>query len=110
MIKFFQSRIYRDLKDLCTRHQKKIPVVGAVAFCFLVYCVSKIASQGTTHIYHHDAQTNFRDAHVFGRQAETLADRKDMLFSKTVKEIVAAQASTKQGLDALQGKFEAWEK
>lgn len=99
------NRIVRDVRALAEEHREKLPYVGAILACLLVYAVS-YSRDSTVHIYKSENTPEFKDARVLGSQGDSIYEGKEKLLTKTVRELMAAQAALRESNDKLQAKVE----
>ena len=103
------NRMLRDAHALALQHREKLPYLVAGFVCLLIYGFSQ-ERDASVHIYKSEGATDFKDARVLGSQGDAFYEGKEKLLSKTVRELMAAQASLRESNEKLSAKVEEFTK
>lgn len=103
------SRIKRDIQELLETHRAKVPYVTGALLLLLIYLVSR-GREEVTRIYQTEGKVEFKDARVLGSQGEMLYENKERLLSKTVKDLLEAQAAFRDSAAKLESRIADLEK
>lgn len=102
-------RLVRDARALAVAHRDKLPYIGAILVCLIIYAFSR-SQEGSVQIYRNDNTPDFKDARVLGSQGDSLYEGKEKLLGRTIRELMAAQATLRDSNIKLQARFDALEK
>ncbi|MGK5086905.1 TraB/VirB10 family protein [Bdellovibrionota bacterium FG-2] len=99
------QRLKRNLSALLATHRDKAPYVIGAALIFCLYVVSK-GREVVHEIYHSEKKVEFKDSRILGGQMDSLAEGKERLFMKTIRDIQTSQAELRESIDKMKTEIE----
>lgn len=102
-------RLIKDARTLASEHRLKLPYVAFGLVLLLIYIVSQFRDS-TERVFRTERAPDFKDARVLGSQGDSLYEGKEKLLTKTLRELMAAQAQLRESNEKLTSKVEELEK
>lgn len=103
------DRLIRDSKALIATHREKLPYVAAALLCLIIYAFGRNKDESVS-IFKSTGAPDFKDGKILGGNGESLYEGKERLMSKSMREILAAQANLRESNERLLAKVTELEK